>query len=359
MIRLGRRLALPLGAVAMLAWMSAASAREVLTPEEQAERELEAKKRAPPVLVVEPAELNATLGRGETKALLLAVKNAGGQVLRWTVVSSPTWAPPDPRRGELGFGGRIDLAVVIDPARLAPGANRGELVVAAPGVEGSPATVAIVIRMPAPLAEERRAPAESTGKARLRAPLPVRLDARFKPAGAWTIRPMFWQVAARTYVQGETFSPIEETSAAGPALGLELSRSWEVRRVDLSVQVGLAKLDTWAPNPGDAIFRRTCYFSGLAAAYPSGSRFRGFVSAALWWGNLTIEDIGPAGEDAASSNRFGPDVRAGLIYSFSRRFSLEAHARFGAGSGDGHYGSWSADIDDVTNAFGVGLSFHF
>ena len=65
---------------------ASAPAREVLTPEEQAERELEAKRQAPPVLVVGPAQLRMEISEDETQTVSLTVRNAGGGKLVWSVL---------------------------------------------------------------------------------------------------------------------------------------------------------------------------------------------------------------------------------------------------------------------------------
>jgi hypothetical protein len=149
-------------------------AREILTPEEIAERDLEAKKDAPPVLAVEPGELRADIAGGETRSLRLTVKNVGGGTLAWSLSSTPRWARPDRLSGELGFQEEAGLVLLIDPAETRVGAAGGEargvIVIearsvqrrgpddAAPPVEGSPTNVPVVVGIPAGSVSDAAAP---------------------------------------------------------------------------------------------------------------------------------------------------------------------------------------------------------
>lgn len=123
---------------------SVAPAREVLTPEEQAERELERKRRAQPVLECGPGNLRAAVKRGETRGLRLSIENAGGRKLNWAVISAPKWASPDRRSGELGYQEKLGVLVTLDPERLPAGETSGVIVVEGRDrdgkeVKGSPA----------------------------------------------------------------------------------------------------------------------------------------------------------------------------------------------------------------------------
>ncbi len=123
------------------------AAREVLTPEEQAERELEKKRQAAPVLVCTPDTLGATVARGETRALLLTIRNGGGQTLSWAVISAPSWVDVGVRGGELKFGEKRTLTLAVDPREMTTGTSEGVILVEAPGAEGSPVRVRIVVEV--------------------------------------------------------------------------------------------------------------------------------------------------------------------------------------------------------------------
>jgi hypothetical protein len=121
-----------------------AAAREILTPEEQAERELAKRREAEPVLVCEPTALEVAVKRGETRALRVTIRNAGGLTLSWAVISAPKWVSPDRRAGELGFDEKRSLVLTVDPEGLGGVETTGEIVIEAPEAEGSPVTVRIV-----------------------------------------------------------------------------------------------------------------------------------------------------------------------------------------------------------------------
>ena len=108
------------------------AALDFLSPEEEAELELKRKKEADPVLTCAPVRLNASVRKDEKTSARLTVLNAGGRTLQWSVTSAPEWASPDPKGGELGFEGRQDLVLSIDPSALPDGATRGEIVIEAP-----------------------------------------------------------------------------------------------------------------------------------------------------------------------------------------------------------------------------------
>jgi hypothetical protein len=126
------------------------AAREILTPEEQAERELERKRQAEPVLECSPSALEAKVTQGQTSILHLTIGNTGGRTLRWSVLSAPKWVRLDRMSGKLGFEEEERLVLVADPEGLPGGIASGKIVVAAPGAEGSPATVALALDVPAP-----------------------------------------------------------------------------------------------------------------------------------------------------------------------------------------------------------------
>ncbi len=148
------RVALILAPCLVLLAASVAPAREVLTPEEQAERELERKRQAEPVLECEPRSLRDELKRGETKGLRLSIGNAGGQGLHWAVISAPKWASPDRRSGELGYQEKRGVLVTLDPEGLPAGETSGVIVVegrdrGGKEVKGSPAAVRVTVDLEA------------------------------------------------------------------------------------------------------------------------------------------------------------------------------------------------------------------
>ena len=143
------RAALAFAPCLVLLAASVTPAREVLTPEEQAERELERKRQAEPVLECKPRSLRAEVKRGETTGLRLSVENAGGRTLNWAVISAPKWASPDRRSGELGYQEKLGVLVTLDPEGLPAGETSGVIVVegrdrGGKEVEGSPVAVRVV-----------------------------------------------------------------------------------------------------------------------------------------------------------------------------------------------------------------------
>ncbi len=118
---------LPASALLVLAALPC-SAREVLTPEEQAERELEQKRQAQPVLVCSPKSLSASVTRGDTQRLRLTIRNAGGRTLGWVATFWPNWARLTTDSGELGFQKEQVVYVTIDTTRLPTGRTRGQII---------------------------------------------------------------------------------------------------------------------------------------------------------------------------------------------------------------------------------------
>lgn len=146
-----------------------ASAREVLTPEEQAERELEKKRAARPALQCTPVSLSFQVKEGETPIFLLTIRNGGGRTLRWSVTSVPSWVRLDRMSGKLGFEEEEELVLVADPEGRPAGTARGKIVLAAPDAEGSPVTVAVALEIP-----DVRPPPEEKLAAGPREPAPER-----------------------------------------------------------------------------------------------------------------------------------------------------------------------------------------
>jgi hypothetical protein len=138
----------PLAAVVMLAFALPASGREVLTPEEIVEREFEERKKAKPVLVVEPSELRVSVREDERKTVRLTVRNGGGGKLRWSVRSSPRWVALDVRGGELGYGEERDLFLTVDPAGTKDTLLRETISFEAPAADGSPTIIPIETAVP-------------------------------------------------------------------------------------------------------------------------------------------------------------------------------------------------------------------
>ena len=156
-----RATALLIGATLVVALPS--GAREVLTPEEQAEIELEKRRQAEPVLECSPTALKAKVTQGQTSILHLTIGNTGGRTLRWSVLSAPKWVRLDRMSGKLAFEEEERLVLVADPEGLPGGIASGKIVIAAPGAEGSPVTIALALDVPAPPPSEtpRAEPAPS------------------------------------------------------------------------------------------------------------------------------------------------------------------------------------------------------
>jgi hypothetical protein len=138
-------------AIALAAPLSSAgeafAPREMLTPEEIAAREEEKKRKAPPVLEVEPAELKGTVKQGRSVDLAFTIRNAGGGTLRWSVPTTPPWMRLDSRSGELAFGEQRKLFATAEASDLAVGTLRAYIVIEAPGAKGSPKPIPIVLNV--------------------------------------------------------------------------------------------------------------------------------------------------------------------------------------------------------------------
>lgn len=135
------------------------------------ELELQEKRRAQPVLVCSPREVRLALSEDETRSVRLTVRNAGGRILRWLVVSAPAWAVPEERTGKLAFGEKQDLVLTINPERLKRRLTRGEIVIEAPGAKGSPVAISVILevkRKPKPPEPKRPKPPELPGGPPLR-----------------------------------------------------------------------------------------------------------------------------------------------------------------------------------------------
>ncbi len=141
---------------------------EFLTPEEQAERELERARKAEPVLECEPPALRGESAPGQVVKLGLSVRNAGGRLLKWSVKLSPGWLDVQPRSGELGYREKSDVSVKAHTKALAPGAHEGRIVIEAADAKGSPATVAVTLTLKAEPVKDKPAavPDETPAKGR-------------------------------------------------------------------------------------------------------------------------------------------------------------------------------------------------
>ena len=135
---------------ALLLATGPAAAREILTPEEQAEREIQKRRQAEPVLECSPTALKAKVTQGQTSILHLTIGNTGGRTLRWSVLSAPKWVRLDRMSGKLAFEEEERLVLVADPEGLPGGIASGKIVIAAPGAEGSPVTITLALDVPAP-----------------------------------------------------------------------------------------------------------------------------------------------------------------------------------------------------------------
>ena len=131
--------------LALVAALNAApaSAQEYLTPEEKTQRELERQQKAPPILICTPQTFSATVRRDETTTLRMTIKNGGGQMLKWSIAKMPAWISASDGAGYVGFQGKQEVVFTVDPAGLVEGTNKTEIVIAAAGATGSPATVPI------------------------------------------------------------------------------------------------------------------------------------------------------------------------------------------------------------------------
>ena len=129
--------------------------------------------------------LRVSVKQGQTALAHLTIRNAGGRTLSWTVESAPGWLRLDRLSGELGFGGEQKLVVVADASTLEAGTEAGEIVIAAPGGEGSPVTISVAAEVIA-----RRGTA-SAGPPRLE-DLPARAPDYGGIRGRWDARLTYW-----------------------------------------------------------------------------------------------------------------------------------------------------------------------
>ena len=107
-------------------------------------------KKAPASLSVSPRTIECELDAGAKATRAITVRNAGGQVLTWRVVSAPAWARVTPERGQLAFEERTTLQVALSPSSLPAGAHAGAITFEADDVEGSPSALRlrVVVREP-------------------------------------------------------------------------------------------------------------------------------------------------------------------------------------------------------------------
>lgn len=131
---------------------AAFEAPEYLSPEEEAARELEGKKQAPPVLSVSPGSLSLTLDAGETASRTVTIRNAGGQAFAWAARADAAWIEVEPAVGRLGFDEEVRVTLRASAEGLRAGSHRATVTVDAIGISGSPATVSVGlnIRHPEP-----------------------------------------------------------------------------------------------------------------------------------------------------------------------------------------------------------------
>ncbi len=130
-----------------------AQALDILSGSEIAERERKQKLQAKPVLSCSPRELSARAVRGETAELRLTIRNGGGQVLRWSLSRLPPWLAADVVTGELRFGEERAVVLHVRTQLVPSGTRAAEVLVEAPGAEGSPARVRVAVDVrPAPIA---------------------------------------------------------------------------------------------------------------------------------------------------------------------------------------------------------------
>lgn len=120
---------------------------ELLTPEEQAQRELERKRKAPPVLSCAPGSLQASMKEGETRNLAITIRNAGGRTLEWEIGSAPDWLEVSKDGGSLGYGEKEQLALTARPASGTTGTVSASVVIRAPGAGGSPVSIPVTLEI--------------------------------------------------------------------------------------------------------------------------------------------------------------------------------------------------------------------
>jgi hypothetical protein len=131
-----------LGVVALFAALPA-GAIEIMSSRERDELDLERRREAAPVLRCEPMSLRASVDEGGSRTLKLSVRNAGGRQMAWRLVSAPAWVNLTPNEGTLDFEGELTVDVALSSAALAPGLQRGSILIEAEGAQGSPASIAI------------------------------------------------------------------------------------------------------------------------------------------------------------------------------------------------------------------------
>jgi hypothetical protein len=134
-----------------------AVAREVRTPEEDAQHELERRRQARPVLRCTPTSFKARAEQGQTTILSLSIRNAGGRTLKWSVVSAPSWIRTDRMSGMLGFAEEENLVFVADAKGRSATTLAGAIVIDASDAERSPVAIAVTLEIPEgkPLGEGR------------------------------------------------------------------------------------------------------------------------------------------------------------------------------------------------------------
>lgn len=275
------RAALVLAPCLLLLAASVTPAREVLTPEEQAERELERKRQAQPVLECEPRSLRAEVKRGETSALRLTIRNAGGRTLRWSVKSAPGWVRMDVLSGEVGFGESRTVGLAVRSETLQPGTSRGEIVIEAPGATGSPATVRVSVKVLPREEESAREPstrAPEVRKRRTREPPERATSPRFSEAPTRQ-----QEEGARIVVGGGLLTG---SIAAGGRIFLELGKG----RHAAVISAGWGNEPTETGTVVDAF--SVSYEYELSVRYGAGVvyRYYGNLSGrAAWFGEVGIQ----------------------------------------------------------------------
>jgi hypothetical protein len=103
---------------------------------------------SPPVLSTSPASLSfsATTGGSAPAAKAIAVSNTGGGTLSWTASESASWLAISPASGT----GDGTVTVTPSIAGLAAGTYTTDVTIAAPGVSGSPKTIAVTLTVTDP-----------------------------------------------------------------------------------------------------------------------------------------------------------------------------------------------------------------
>jgi parallel beta-helix repeat protein len=103
----------------------------------------------PPRLEVSPSslEFQAQEGGNNPASKTLTIRNSGGQSLSWEAAVDVTWVILNWTRGSLEPGASQSLTVTVRIAGLAAGTHQAIITVKAPGVQGSPATVTVTLRV--------------------------------------------------------------------------------------------------------------------------------------------------------------------------------------------------------------------